>query len=183
MGLFIRFTFCFAVIMSSFVGVSWAYPQWARDLGIDFWRLPELSCAIHQEEERLQHLKAEHAHVVERSKAKVAILEQLIEGKIDLKTAAEKIYVWCDDWFLTKGLPNMPVKGTTQKERFCRVVVHWVEMLLRHRRISSPEQVLSRLEAQLPEAIANISIKDCCQFRSFAFSQVGESTPTRELAN
>ncbi|MGF1582120.1 MAG: hypothetical protein ACFCD0_22570 [Gemmataceae bacterium] len=157
MGLFIRFSISFAFIISCFVGISWTSPQWAHELGVDFWRWPEISCMIHKEAERSEQLRAERALILERTEAKSAILEEFITEKIDLKTAAEKLHARCDEWFLKKGLPSMPMKGTTTKEKFCRLVLHWAATHLRHHPLPG-ENVMPRLEAQLEEAITQVNI-------------------------
>jgi hypothetical protein len=124
--------------VSSFVAEQWVqHKQMAH-----FWGA---------EQERRTHLDRLDTLVMQRMGHKQHIIGELIEGRISLLEAAD-----CFRYF-NKSIPEVPCfyqhafAGSTDNERVCRQVIHWVRQSWNYNGHSAQElrEVAKRLEGEL----------------------------------
>src|SRR3954452_3517081 len=69
-------------------GASYARPGWPRDLGLDFWSVPELQAAIERDRRREIELEAKCEVTLRRIAYKQALIAELKAGRLSLRETA-----------------------------------------------------------------------------------------------
>jgi hypothetical protein len=152
MGLFLRITGVFIVLVGLLAGVSLARPAWMEDMGMDFWNLPGVSKSLVQEQSRKSQLDQSAQRVSAEAQTKDTIVRDLIDERIDLTEAVNQLYHCATLNDIRDGIAGMELPGATEDERMARMLIFWVGEELRE----EPERaarVIRRLEGQLRDQI------------------------------
>jgi hypothetical protein len=97
------------LMLATLAGLAQTRPAWMHDLGMDWWGLPELYRVIDSERERKQQIDAYGDVVQARYRAKQAVLEELLAGRMALVKAAA----------LFRALDQTMPQGREHIDRFC----------------------------------------------------------------
>jgi hypothetical protein len=128
-------------------------PDWAGDLGIDVWNMPELQEQIARNLREQEALDREGEVVHRRMAAKRVVVADLAAERLTLLEAAARfrdLNALSPD---SLHYVRTCYPGTTDEERLCRQVIAWTETELHERRADDAERVVARLRAELGELL------------------------------
>lgn len=133
-------------------GVAWWSPAAFRQLGLDVWNFGSDLSVLSAARQRSDRIEAECRAARATHREVDALIAGVIEGRLTLAEASDRV----------RGL-NLPaaafwdLHASSEEERACRLVMHWVAAELRHR----PEraaQVTARLESELEAHLARAGL-------------------------
>jgi hypothetical protein len=141
------------LMLATLAGLAQTRPAWMHDLGMDWWELPELYRGIDTERERRQEIDAYGEVVLARYQAKVAVLDELIAGRLALAKAAALFRAI--DQAMPQGREHIDrfLVGMGEGERTCREVLGHIQGRY-PRGMPSPIQALvDRLSAEVEDQV------------------------------
>lgn len=148
MSLFLRITVTITAMIALVAGVAFARPAWMKDMGIDFWSLPELETLIQQQNRLSTNLDEKRLQLQEIYDQKDLVVEKLIERKMTLAEATRRIREVSGPEFLEESCEILELAHSTEEEGFQNLVLYWVEQRL----LDNPgayRQVRIRLEMEI----------------------------------
>ncbi len=114
-------------------------PEWVRDVGLDFWRLPELRQECHDGSCRFTEQEVQAAPLLARIGTRCKIVERVADGSISLFEAASAFR----ELNLQGSGTAVPVRirqefpDWSDEECLCHQVIEWMETDLRAKGESS----------------------------------------------
>lgn len=153
---FVRIVLCLTVVAALTVGVAYAQPTWAVDLGLDFWNVLELDRNLAKSEHFGEWLDEKRHDMLERAEQKSKVVAQLIQRKITLAEATAQVLRICDDETLQIGCKGLSIAAKTRQERACRLLLYWADENL----IDQPKQaaaVHAQLEKEMQQVVTGVN--------------------------
>ncbi len=83
----IRWAVAALLSLAPLAGLTYAYPDWPADTGLDLWNVPSLHAEIEQRQQRDNELDAELRATEQRMACKNEIALDLVDGRITLREA------------------------------------------------------------------------------------------------
>jgi hypothetical protein len=141
-----------AFILGVLVLGGWLSQSWDDDLALYVWDLCRLAQGLDSDREHARDLAVRSEAMTRYISAKMEVIQEVIDGKRSLLEAAASLRQ------LARTKPGFDERqeqsnrpGNSVEERYCREVIDWVRVILRH---ENPEQVQAatgRLESDLDE--------------------------------
>jgi hypothetical protein len=75
-----------------FVGIEEAYPEWASEMGIDFWNAPQLDAELHEQDIRDRQLNIQKEFIHRRVNNRESIIEDLLAKRITPRSSLIQFY-------------------------------------------------------------------------------------------
>jgi hypothetical protein len=75
------------LFLAPLAGLTYAYPEWPADAGLDLWNMPSLRSEIEQRQQRYDELDAQLRATEQRMACKNEVALDLIDGRITLREA------------------------------------------------------------------------------------------------
>lgn len=135
------------------VAVAEARPQWLAVAGLDHWGLAEAHAELEQELQRGEGLETVRANLLLRSARRRETALAVVEGRLDLFTAAARFRELNDLRPCNWSVERARFKGCSDDEIACRQVIAWVRDRKFEWSAGQQTALLARLEAQLAEAL------------------------------
>jgi len=101
MKMVVRISIALAVLLGFFGGVSWAYPNWMADVGVDVWHLSEYERELQAGQRQITELD----HVSNCIGHRIAIKDELIRGLIEGRETYRDVVI--QFWTLNHQSPNL----------------------------------------------------------------------------
>ncbi len=143
-----------ALVGTAFTALAQARPPWATRWNLDWWNVPVLCEQIQRGERDLAALQPTGEILVARAKAKAAVTEDLLAGRLTLLQTAAQFRKLNAEQPASKIDLRQHFAGATEEERLCRQVIQWAAFAARDISASASEQTRSRLEAELAGLLA-----------------------------
>jgi hypothetical protein len=148
MSIFLRLTFHTVLLLGLVVGLGYSQPVWVKQVGLDFWSLPQLERELAEEIERDRRLMQNAQDLKKLYAGKTQVLRQLIRGEISLQRAADEVSRLTQPETLQIMVRyGVNQRGNTFRERLGWMVIEMAEF----ESASAPEEVVNlrhRLEAE-----------------------------------
>jgi hypothetical protein len=129
-------------------------PAWARRLGLDICRLPELGWTLEANRLRGEELDAESRRLTRQYHRQVAVAGAVIEGRMTLLEAAAAVRdIRADEPPKVRAVARRDSEAATEEEWFCRLVIRFVKEVLEDRRPAEARAWVKRLEAELEQRL------------------------------
>jgi hypothetical protein len=130
------------------IGLAYAQPAWMKEMGIDYWNLPELRALIHQHKELSTKLDEKRLIVLEVNEQKDVVVDKVIQRKMTLAEAVRRIQDVSGPEYLEEACRILEIDHSTREDRFQSLVRFWIE-----KRLSDDpatyRQVLIRLDMEM----------------------------------
>ena len=75
-------------LVSGVTGVSVANPEWASDVGVDFWNVPRMNEDLERCRRQSEELEQQTRTAMNRLTAKITIVDEVYTGELTLREAA-----------------------------------------------------------------------------------------------
>ncbi len=152
MDLLLRSTLTVTLLLGIILGAAFIQPPWLADLGLDFWRIPELEKVMDTQRQIAHELENERKTIIATHEKKVKVLKKIIAQEITLSEGVEKIRQITGTEEMEKVCRYLSIEGADQKERFHRVVMFWLEKET-SRNSETPQKVMAPLQAEFQRII------------------------------
>lgn len=133
------------VLLAAIVGAAYADPEWAADLGVDYWNLPELQSQLDETRRTREDLEQRSQATLQRMAQKQAVIAELINGDISLADAASQ-FKRLNRGTATERTLRSHYSRWSYDEACCRNVI---EMTLGAKELADREAMARRLASEL----------------------------------
>ena len=104
MEVFVRFTLSLTVIAALTGGLVFWQPSWGESLGVDAWNLAKFRQIMRQEISRAEKLAEQAQRLREESRRKEEVVTELINDRITLPAAIDRVAELCGPTFVVEGI-------------------------------------------------------------------------------
>jgi hypothetical protein len=138
-------------------GVSFANPDWASDLGLDFWNVPTFKQKLARDKQLRIELDRIDEKVLKRIAIKETVVTDLVAGKIDLLEAAAEFRAVNLTGKYTPATVRLLFPAPTEDESICLHLLCHVDAFAQSNQ--KARAVAVRLRAELDRHIAAGTLK------------------------
>jgi hypothetical protein len=135
--------------------ITFAHPTWPRELGLDFWALPQLYDQLEVQRRRAEELTRHDEATLRRLGIKEATIDELLDGLIGLREAAGQFLAVSRQWPEAVSGLRLYYRGATDEQRAAQQVIVFV-----CGRKSEDARVTEELVASLEREAGLLSSKD-----------------------
>jgi hypothetical protein len=150
----LRVAGCGLLVVAAFAlasaGVGYAAPETVRNLGLDYWSLPELVAQCDAATQSGAEIDAQLPGITRSIKVRTEVAEQAAAGELSLLEAAVKFREATFDDESYQGSLRKRYPGMSDEERLCRNVLSYVEAAASS---SGARRHLARLKAELDDLL------------------------------
>lgn len=134
-------------------GVSLAYPNWTAHCGVDVWNYGTYSRQLSDAEGQTGRIEREALAIAKRIAAKDALIQDLIEGRVELGGVIGEFMRLNDAYPSLDRVIRDYYPGHSDAERTARNVLHFVDQRLEEKSGRRAE-VMGRLRAEFDRLLA-----------------------------
>ncbi len=149
MNSFMRLLMGVALMGVALTALNRTAPEWVRDVGLDFWKLPDLWQDYHDSSRHLAEEEAKNALVLNRVGARSKIVERVADGSMSLFEAASAFReLNLESGTAVPNLIRLQFPDGSDEECLCRQVILWTETDLTAKGESErANEVVTRLQS------------------------------------
>jgi len=139
------------LIIAAVLGAAYVQPQWATELGLDFWNLPEVCETMHESLQTRAELEELIMETLQRMALRQEIVDELLSNRLTFAEAAGKFKRLNRPTTIPRLL-EYAYPGMSPDEACCR---NMIDVILKDRRVVSDPDAETRLHRALEQLRAD----------------------------